>query len=120
MCRPCPIQGDQSTSVDSPAKDVFGYEFALVPHKKLVEFAIDCMLSLADSAEPVPVSVIAVFEPFINEHVGRIVVEAFAHKFTHPEMRLFSSGRVTLRHVGDEEIARKVVALKKTKQRRER
>lgn len=104
MCRPRPIEGDQPTRVDSPAKDIFGHEFAFVPDKKLAKFAIDGMLSLADATKPVPVSVIAVFEPFVNKHVGRIVVEAFADKFAHPEMRLFSCCRVTLRHVDDEEI----------------
>lgn len=103
MGRPCSIQRDQSTSVDSPAKDVFGHEFALVPHKKLADSAVDSMLSLADTAEPVPVGVVAVFKPFINEHIGGIVVKTLANEFAHSEMWLFPGSRIALRHIGGDE-----------------
>lgn len=115
MGRPCSIQRDQSTSVDSPAKDVFGHEFALVPYKKLADSAIDSMLSLADTTEPVPIGVVAVFEPLINEHIGCIVVKTLAHEFAHPKMWLFPSGRVALRHAGDNMMGRKVAQDNKTR-----
>lgn len=58
MCCPCSIQGDQSTTVHSPAKDVFWDEFALIPHEELVDLPIDSMLSLANAMKPVPVRVV--------------------------------------------------------------
>jgi len=74
MCRPRPVQRDQSPSVDSPAEDVFRHKFTLVPHKKLLDFAVDNVFPLAKTTKPVPVRVVAVFEPFVYEYVGGIVI----------------------------------------------
>lgn len=77
---PCPIQWDQPPAVDSPAEDIFWHEFPLVPYNKLASLSVS-VLPLANTTKPVPVRVIAVLEPFVDEHVGCIVVQSFAHEF---------------------------------------
>jgi hypothetical protein len=80
VCRPCPIQWDQPSGVDSPAENVFRDEFAFVPNKILAT-VLDGVLSLPNTTKPVPVRVIAVFEPFVDEQVGGIMAQALAHEF---------------------------------------
>jgi len=103
MRRPSPIEWDQPSTVDSPAEDVFGHELALVPHKKLVVFA--SMLSLANTLKPVPIRVIAVFEPFVDKQIGGSMIQTLAHQFTGCKTWWFPNCRVmalTLGHVRQE------------------
>lgn len=83
MRRPRSIEWDETTTIHSPTKDVFRHEIALVPHKKLTAWNLvtQRMLSLANTAKPVPVRVVLVFEPFVNKHICSIVIKTFANEF---------------------------------------
>ncbi len=75
--RPRPVEGYESPRVDSAAEDVLGNEFAFAPDDGLLVLGV-CVLAFSDLAKPLVVSVVsraAVFEPFVDEHVGGIVVE---------------------------------------------
>ena len=83
--RPCSIEWDETTTVHSPTKHIFRHEVALVPHKKLTarcSVVAQRMLSLANATKPVPIRVILVFEPFVDEHICSIVIKNFASEFT--------------------------------------
>ena len=76
VCFPCSIERYQSPSVDCPAEDIFWNKIPFVPEQRLL--MIVCVFSLANAHKPVMVSVVGVssmFEPFVDEHVGFIVVE---------------------------------------------
>jgi hypothetical protein len=76
---PCSIEGDQAPSVYSPAEDVLWDENPLVPKEYLVLLCgIRDVLSLADPLEPIPIRVVSMFEPFIDEEIRRVAIESLA------------------------------------------
>jgi len=78
---PRSVEGDQTPCVHGPAEDVLWDEDALVPKEYLTLFrGIRDVLSLADPLEPVPIRVVTVLEPFIDEEIRRVAIEGFADK----------------------------------------
>ena len=79
MGGPSSVEGDQAPSVHSPAKDVLWDENTLVPEEYLALFRrIRDVFSFTDSLEPIPVRVVSVFEPFIDEEIRRVAIEGLA------------------------------------------
>ena len=79
---PRPVEGDQAPSIHRPTEDVLWHENPLVPEKYLILFRdIGDVFSLADSLEPVPVRVVSVLEPFIDEEICRVAIEGLADEF---------------------------------------
>ena len=79
--RPCSVEGDQAPCVYGPAEDVLWDEDALVPEKNLTLFrSVRDVLSLADPLEPVPIRVVTVLEPFIDEQIRRVAIEGLANE----------------------------------------
>lgn len=85
--RPRPVQRNETPSVDGATKEVFRDEFAFVPSEHLAFEALRDNLPLAQLAEPVEIRVVAVLQPFVDEHVRYVVIESFANKFAHREAR---------------------------------
>jgi hypothetical protein len=92
VCRPRSIEWDQPAGVYSTTKDVLWNKVALVPDDDLlcsllilVFLAMGLVFSVAYITKPVVVGIvvaigaIAMFEPFVNEHVRAIVVERRLH-----------------------------------------
>ena len=76
---PRSVEGDQTPCVHGPAEDVLWNEDPLIPKEYLALFrGIGDMLSFADSLEPVPIRVVTVFEPFVDEEIRRVAIEGFA------------------------------------------
>ena len=76
---PSSVKGNQAPSVYSPAEDVFWDENTLVPEEYLALFRrVYDVFSLADSLEPIPIRVVSVFEPFIDEEIRRVAIEGLA------------------------------------------
>ena len=79
MGGPSSVEGNQAPSVYSPAEDVLWDENTLVPEEYLALFRRVCdVFSLADSLEPIPIRVVSVFEPFIDEEIRRVAIEGLA------------------------------------------
>lgn len=97
MSRPGSVEGDQTPSIDGPAEDVLWDERLLVPKEDLTFFrSISDVFSFPDSFEPVPIRVVSVFEPFIDEEICRVAIESLADEFRHGERgRVY--GRVMFR-----------------------
>lgn len=76
---PRPVEGDQAPGIHGPAEDVLWHENPLAPEEYL---ALLCgvreVFSFADSLEPIPIRVVAVFEPLIDEEIRRVAIEGFA------------------------------------------
>jgi hypothetical protein len=90
MRRPRTVEGYKPCSVHGAHKDVLRDKIALAPSKQLFSSlqTVQCrMPALAHMHKPVPVRVIAVLEPFVDEHVGRVVIESFADEFAHGDAR---------------------------------
>ena len=79
MSGPCPVERDQAPSIHGPTEDVFWDESSLVP-KEYLSFlrSIRDVFSFADSLEPIPIRVVPVFEPFIDEEICRVAIEGLA------------------------------------------
>ena len=86
MRGPCTVERDHASSVYGAHEDVLRDKVALAPGKHLFS-ALQSMQgrvsAFAHAHEPVPVRVVAVLEPLVDEHVGRVVVEGFADEFAH-------------------------------------
>ena len=68
MCGPCSVEGDQAPSIHGPAEDVLWDENPLVPKQHLTLLrSIGDVFSFANPLEPIPIRVVSVFEPFIDE-----------------------------------------------------
>ena len=88
MSCPCPIEWNQPSTVDSPAKYVLWHEFTLVPYEELAVLCIDGMFPLTNTLKPIPIRVVMVFEPFVNKHVGGRVVQALiTHNDQFPRIK---------------------------------
>ena len=82
---PRPIEGDQAPRIDRATEDVLGHEVPLCPQKRLPARARG-VLALPDVEEPLVVGVVraaAVLEPFVDQHIGRIVVQRRLHELGH-------------------------------------
>jgi hypothetical protein len=85
---PRTVEGYEPCGVHGAHKDVLRHEVAFTPSKHLFSSLQGMQRgvpALADMHEPVPVRVIAMLEPFVDEHVGRVVVKCFADEFAHGE-----------------------------------
>ena len=81
VCGPRSVEGDQAPSVYSPAENVLWDENSLTPKEYLVLFhGIRDVFSFTDPLEPIPIRVVSMFEPFIDEEIGRVAIEGFADK----------------------------------------
>ena len=79
MGGPCSVEGDQAPSIHGPAEDILWDEDTLVPKEYLALLCGVCdVFSFADSLEPIPIRVVPVFEPFIDEEIRRVAIEGFA------------------------------------------
>jgi len=79
---PGSVEGDQAPSIHGPAEDVLWHKDPLAPKEHLAFLRnIRDVLSFADSLEPVPVRVVSVLEPFIDEKICRVAIEGLADKF---------------------------------------
>ena len=91
MGDPGAVEGNKTACVDGADEDVLGDEYALIPEEDLVaaRVGVGKVLALADALEPVIVGVgtVGAFEPFVDEHVGSVVVELLADELAHRETR---------------------------------
>jgi len=79
MCGPRPVEGDQAPSIHGPTEDVLWDENPFVPKEYLALFScIRDVFSFADSLEPIPIRVVSVLEPFIDEEIRRVAIEGLA------------------------------------------
>ena len=88
--RPRTVEGYKSCSIHGAHKDVLRDKIAFAPSQQMITTlqTMQCRVpALAHMHEPVPVRVIAMLEPFVDEHVGRVVVESFADEFAHGDAR---------------------------------
>src|SRR6266478_6850544 len=77
MRRPRTVEGYKPCCVDGAHKDVLRDKVAFAPSKQLFSAlqTLQCRVpALAHMHKPVPVRVIAMLEPFVDEHVGRVVI----------------------------------------------
>lgn len=85
---PCSIKGYQPAGVDCATKDIFRDEFTLVPSDNLllVRHGV-CVSPFSDFAKPLVIDVkaIAMLEPLVDEHVGRVVVKSGLDELCHFE-----------------------------------
>jgi hypothetical protein len=96
MCCPRPVEGYQTTCVDRAAEDVFWHEFAFVPDDGLVILSV---FPLSDIAKPLVVSIVAaaaMLQPFVYQHVCRVVIKRGFDKFSHGETWRVKYGVVSL------------------------
>lgn len=76
---PCSVEGDQAPSIYGPAEDILWDKDPLVPEEDLVLLCgIRDVLSFADPLEPIPIRVVPVLEPFIDEKIRRVAIEGLA------------------------------------------
>ena len=90
MRRPRTVEGYKPCSVHGAHKYVLRDKIAFAPSKQLFSSlqTMQCrMPALTYMHKPVPIRVIAMLEPFVDEHVGRVVVESFADEFAHGDAR---------------------------------
>ena len=80
---PSSIDRNQASSVHSPAENVLRNEFALIPNERLTPVSIRCMFPLAYATKPIPVRVIVMLQPFVDETIGALVIKSFAHQLAH-------------------------------------
>jgi hypothetical protein len=95
MGSPGTVEGYEPRGVDRTHEDVLWDKVAFAPSEQLVaasERAQSRVSALAHAQEPVPVRVVAVFEPLVDQHVGRVVVERLADEFAHREARRLKRG----------------------------
>ena len=90
MRGPGTVERDHASGVYRAHEDVFGYKVALAPSKHLLS-ALQSVQSrvsaFAHAHKPVPVRVVAVLKPLVDQHVRRVVVKRFADKFAHGQTR---------------------------------
>ena len=95
MCGPGTIERYEPRGVDGTHEDVLRDEIALAPSEQLIstpEGAQRRVPALAHAQEPVPVRVVAVLEPFVDQDVGRVVVERLADELAHGQARRVDRG----------------------------
>jgi hypothetical protein len=76
MRRPRTVEGYKPCSVHGAHKDVLRDKITFAPSKQLFSSlqTMHCRVpALTHMHKPIPVRVIAMFEPFVDEHVGRVV-----------------------------------------------
>ena len=87
---PGTIQGYEPCGVDSAHEDVLRHKVSLAPSEQLVPApgrAQRRVPALPHAQKPVPVRVVAVLEPFVDQHVRRVVVERLADQLAHRDAR---------------------------------
>lgn len=86
---PCPVERDETPGVDGAREDVLGHKYALVPEEDLLlaHVCVCGMSAFANALEPVIVGIGAVgsLEPFVDQEVGRIVVQFLTNELAHRE-----------------------------------
>src|SRR6266850_2652813 len=95
MRGPGTVEGYEPRGVHGTHEDVLWDEITLAPSEQLVSASKreqGRVSTLAHAQEPVPVRVVAVLEPFVDQHVGRVVVERLADEFAHREARWLERG----------------------------
>lgn len=95
MCGPGTIERYEPRGVDGTHEDVLRDEIALAPSEQLIstpEGAQRRVSALAHAQEPVPVRVVAVLEPLVDQDVGRVVVERLADELAHRQARRVDRG----------------------------
>jgi hypothetical protein len=95
MRGPSTVEGYKPCGVDGTHEDVLWDEIAFTPNKQLIttsQRAQRRVSAFAHAQEPIPVRVVAVLEPFVDQHVGRVVVERLADEFAHRETRRLERG----------------------------
>ena len=76
---PCSVERDQASRIHGPTEDVLGHEGPLTPKEHLALLrGIRDVFSFTNSLEPIPVRVVSVLEPFIDEEICRVAIEGFA------------------------------------------
>lgn len=83
---PGSVEGDQTPGIHGPAEDVLRDKCSLVPEEYLTLLCgIRDVFSFTDSLKPIPVRVVSVFEPFIDEEICRVAIEGLADELRHRE-----------------------------------
>jgi len=76
---PSSVEGDQAPSIHGPAEDVLWHKDPLAPKEYLAFLrSIRDVFSFADPLEPVPIRVVSVLEPFIDEEICRVAIKGLA------------------------------------------
>jgi hypothetical protein len=86
MGGPSAIEGDETPRVDSATKYVLRDKVSFIPDDALL--VVCGVFALADVSEPLVVGIVAVstvLEPFVDEHVGRIVRQCGLDELRHGE-----------------------------------
>lgn len=100
MCRPCPIQWNEPPCVDRPAENILWDKNALIPEQNLTPSRGICsVFAFPDSLKPIPVRVVAMFEPFVDEEICGVAVEGFADQLCHGEAGRVERGVMAAGHV---------------------
>jgi hypothetical protein len=86
VCGPCAVERNEARGVDSAQEYILGHKVALVPDEHLLA-AHELLLhgrvaAFAYAQEPVPVRVVPVLEPFVDQDVRRVVVQRLANELT--------------------------------------
>lgn len=84
VCRPRPVEGDESASIDCPAENIFWNEDALIPQQDLTGPCGVCsVFAFTYPLKPIPIRVVTVFEPFVDEEICSVAVEGFTTQLGH-------------------------------------
>jgi hypothetical protein len=100
VCRPCPVERDKSKGIHRPAENIFWDKNAFVPEQNLtLPRGVCSMFALTDPLEPIPVRVIAMFQPLVNKEIRGIAFESFTDELSHGESRRAERRIMAARHI---------------------
>ena len=100
MSRPRPVEGDETPCINGSTEDILRYEISLIPDQDLFPEGMRCMLSLPDAHKPLPIRVVVMLEPLIDEHIRSIMIESLADQLAHGKTGRRKYGIVSLCHRG--------------------
>ena len=86
MRGPCTVEGDHASGVYRPHENVLRNKVALAPSQQLfpaLQRAQGRVSAFAHAHKPLPVRVVAVLQPLVDQHVRRVVVQRFTDEFAH-------------------------------------
>lgn len=79
MGSPRSVEGNQTPSIHGPAEYVLWHENPLIPEEYLtLRRGVRDVFPFAHPLEPIPIRVVTVLEPFIDEEIRRVTIEGLA------------------------------------------
>ena len=82
VCSPRSVEGNQAPGIHSPAEYVLWDKDPLIPKEYLALLrGVRDVFSFTNSLEPIPIRVVSMFEPFIDEKIRRVAIEGFTDEF---------------------------------------